>query len=188
MANEKLKEEFRGAPLPRNPGSQGPDAGHEQPVRRAMGEEAVSGDPVVRRNQFGNDVFVTDAGAALVERLATHGCSFVTMAKALGVAESTFREIRKRQPEVAEAAERGYSAMEDEIVSGLMARFRQGHLETRDRGALTAGIFLLKSRRGYEGVKLPAHITINQDNRQQTIALPSADEMASYMQRVAETA
>ena len=53
------------------------------------------------------------------------------------------------------------------------------------KGAVTAAIFLLKTRRGYEGTKVPTHITINQDNRQQTMVLPSPDDMDAYMKRIA---
>lgn len=140
---------------------------------------------LVVRNETKNSARITEAGIVAVEQMAANGLGVTSIAKALGLYRGTFADIRKRDPAVAEAVERGYSAMEDELVDGLMLRFRQGHLDPKDRGALTAGIFLLKTRRGYEGVKLPSHITINQDNRQQTIALPSAEDMETYMKRVA---
>lgn len=139
---------------------------------------------VVLRNEGGHTRRIGKKGLALVEQMATDGNALATIAKKLRIAESTFREIRKRQPEVEAAISAGYAAMEDELVDGLMGRFRKGILNPSDKGAITAGIFLLKTRRGYEGTKVPTHITIQQDNRTQTITLPSAEDMATYMQRV----
>ena len=34
--------------------------------------------------------------------------------------------------------------------------------------------------------KVPTHITINQDNRSQTIALPSAQDMDTYLKRITD--
>lgn len=143
---------------------------------------------VVVRNEGGHTRRIGRAGLSTIEQMAADGRSLATIAKQLRVAESTFREIRKRQPEVEEAINRGYAAMEDELVDGLMARFRKGILDPKDKGAVTTAIFLLKTRRGYEGTKVPTHITINQDNRRQTIALPSAMDMEEYMKRVANGA
>lgn len=109
--------------------------------------------------------------------MASQGCSETSIAKTLRIATSTFREIKKRQPEVMEALERGYSKMEDALVSRLFCTAMG-----ESKGAVTAAIFLLKARRGYEGTKTPAHITIN-DNRQQTIQLPSKLDMEEYRRR-----
>lgn len=141
---------------------------------------------VVVRNEGGHTRRIGRAGLATIEQMAADGAALATMAKKLRIAESTFRELRKRQPEVEEAISRGYAAMEDELVGGLMARFRKGILDAKDKGAVTTAIFLLKTRRGYEGTKVPTHITINQDNRTQTIALPSAQDMDTYMRRIAD--
>jgi hypothetical protein len=139
---------------------------------------------VVLRNEGGHTRRIGKKGLALIEQMAADGNALATMAKKLRIAESTFRELRKRQPEVEAAISAGYAAMEDELVDGLMSRVRKGIRDPKDKGAITAAIFLLKTRRGYEGTKVPTHITINQDNRTQTIALPSAEDMATYMQRV----
>lgn len=137
-------------------------------------------EPAVIRNEGGHSRRVGERGLRIVEEMASNGCSETSIAKALRVATSTFREIKKRQPEVGEALERGYSAMEDTLVDQLF-RTAMGN----GKGAVTAAIFLLKTRRGYEGTKVPTHITINQDNRQQTMVLPSPDDMDAYMKRIA---
>lgn len=136
-------------------------------------------EPAVIRNVGGNNRRLGAKGVAIVEEMARNGCALATIAKRLRLHRDTLLDIRKRQPEVDEALERGYSAMEDELVDILMSRARDpGH-----KGGVTAAIFLLKARRGYEGTKTPAHITIN-DNRKQTMVLPTADDMDAYMRRV----
>jgi hypothetical protein len=136
-------------------------------------------DVIVVRNHGGNNRNIGKKGLALLEEMAAKGMSQTSMAKALRIGRNTLTEIKKRQPEVEEAIERGYSRMEDELVDRL---YRIGMSDSK--AAVTANIFLLKARRGYEGTKVPHHIVINQDNRTQTIALPSAEDMATYMQRV----
>jgi hypothetical protein len=143
-------------------------------------------DAVIVHNAGGRNRAIGKKGLALLEQMAADGNSQTSMAKTLRMDRSTLTEIKKRQPEVEEAIERGYSQMEDELVGGLMTRVRRGILDPKDKGAITAAIFLLKTRRGYEGTKVPHHIVINQDNRTQTIALPSAMDMDAYMRRVAD--
>lgn len=136
--------------------------------------------PAVIRDEGGHTRRIGERGLAVVEQMARNGCALTTIAKRLRMHRDTLAEIRRRQPEVEEALERGYSAMEDELVDILMSRAR----DPSHKAGVTAAIFLLKARRGYEGTKTPAHITIN-DNRQQTLVVPAADDMASYMQRIA---
>jgi transcriptional regulator with XRE-family HTH domain len=134
---------------------------------------------VVVRNEGGNNRRIGKKGLLLLEEMAAKGMSQTSMAKALRMHRNTLTEIKKRQPEVEEAIERGYSQMEDVLVDRLYATALG-----ESKAAVTAAIFLLKTRRGYEGTKVPTHITINQDNRTQTISLPSAMDMETYMQRV----
>lgn len=136
-------------------------------------------DEIVVRNQGGHNRSIGKKGLALLEEMAAKGMSQTSMAKALRMHRNTLTEIKKRQPEVDEAIERGYSQMEDVLVDRLMT-LSLGE----SKAAVTAMIFLLKTRRGYEGTKVPTHITINQDNRSQTIALPSAQDMDTYMRRI----
>jgi transcriptional regulator with XRE-family HTH domain len=133
------------------------------------------------RNEGGNTRRIGRKGLALLEEMAAKGMSQTSMAKALRIGRNTLTEIKKRQPEVEEAIERGYSQMEDVLVDRLYATAMG-----ESKAAVTAAIFLLKTRRGYEGTKVPTHITINQDNRTQTIALPSAQDMDTYMRRIAD--
>lgn len=128
-----------------------------------------------------NPLYLSKHGLTFVEQLAADGNSMATISKALGIDRSTLYEIRKRQSAVDEAIERGYGEMEDELVHILMQKAR----DPKDKGSTTAAIFLLKSRRGYEGTRQPSHLTIVNDNRQQSIALPNADDMNDYMKRVA---
>jgi len=138
-------------------------------------------DDVIVHNAGGRNRAIGKKGLALLEEMAAKGMSQTSMAKTLRMDRSTLTEIKKRQPEVEEAIERGYSRMEDVLVDRLMT------LSMGDsKAAVTAMIFLLKTRRGYEGTKVPTHITINQDNRTQTIALPSAQDMDTYMRRIAD--
>tara|TARA_R110001632_G_scaffold187825_3_gene308274 strand:+ start:273 stop:719 length:447 start_codon:yes stop_codon:yes gene_type:complete len=136
---------------------------------------------VVVRNEGGNNRRIGKKGLVLLEEMAAKGMSQTSMAKTLRMHRNTLTEIKKRQPEVEEAIERGYSQMEDVLVDRLFATALG-----ESRAAVTAAIFLLKTRRGYEGTKVPTHITINQDNRSQTIALPSAQDMDTYMRRVSD--
>ncbi|MEM6962138.1 MAG: hypothetical protein AAF550_10435 [Myxococcota bacterium] len=138
-------------------------------------------EPLVLRNEDGHTRRLGRQGIARVEQMAADGMSLTSIAKALRMHRGTLADIRKRQPEVDEALERGYSAMEDELVDLLMTRAR----DLNNKGGVTAAIFLLKARRGYEGTKTPSHITIN-DNRRQTMVVPGARDMADYMRRIAD--
>ena len=71
--------------------------------------------------------------------------------------------------------------MEDVLVNRL---FQTAMGDSKS--ATTACIFLLKTRRGYEGTKVPQHVTVYQDNRTQTIALPSAQDMDTYLKRITD--
>ena len=142
----------------------------------------VGGETIVR-NEGGNTRRVGKAGLKLLEEMASGGMSLTSMAKRLRIHRDTLSLIMKRQPEVAEAIERGYAEMEDVLVDALYQRA----LTTQDKGGVTAAIFLLKARRGYEGTRTPSHITIN-DNRQQTMVVPAAQDMETYMRRMRDGA
>lgn len=121
-------------------------------------------------------------GLQTIEAMAADGFSLESIAQTLRMDRKTLLECRKRQPEVQEALERGHGRMESELVNGLMQRFRAGHMDPRDKSAITAAFFLLKSKRGYEGTKAPTSVTIN-DNRKQQVLLPSPDAMEDYLRR-----
>lgn len=116
----------------------------------------------------------------MVEEMAAGGQTRIGMAKALGVAHTTFRLMREADPEIDEAVERGYDKMEHELVHALKERA----LDDSRKDASVCAMFLLKSRRGYQGDKVPRHLTvINNDNRQQ-LMLPSAQDMDDYRARL----
>jgi len=94
---------------------------------------------------------VNEAGIALVETLARAGHDVVTLAGRLGIRHETFADIRRRQPEVAEAWARGRAAMGDEINDLLLDNARKGNM--------TAAIFLAKGRLGWReiGQADPSH-------------------------------
>lgn len=81
---------------------------------------------------------VTHDGIELVQALARECRDLETIAGTLGVSKDAFRQIRKRQPEVQEAIDRGRAGLGDEISDLLLLQARQGNT--------TAAIFLSKAR------------------------------------------
>jgi len=81
---------------------------------------------------------VTGDGIELVQALARECRDLETIAGTLGVGKDAFRQIRKRQPEVQEAIDRGRAGLGDEISDLLLLQARQGNT--------TAAIFLSKAR------------------------------------------
>ncbi|KCV82119.1 hypothetical protein ATO10_09748 [Actibacterium atlanticum] len=142
-------------------------------------------EPAVIKNEGGHTRRIGKKGLQMIEEMAAGGMSMTSIAKTLRIGSRTFYDIRRRQPEVVEALERGYSAMEDQLVSALKERA----LDPDRKDSTVAAIFLLKSRRGYEigDQKIPSHLTIvNNDNRQQVIQLPSPADRQAYLKRIAE--
>jgi len=136
----------------------------------AASQEVTSKVTLVARNEAGQSRRVTDAGAAVVERMAANGNSNTSIAKALNIARSTLDEIRKRQPEVEEALARGRAALEDELSDILMTHARDGNV--------VAAIYLTKARCGWREGDLPPGSTVSQTNV--NIVIPpalSADQM-----------
>jgi hypothetical protein len=64
------------------------------------------------------------------------------LADYMGVAFSTFREIEKRQPEVAEAYQKGKAEQIEEVVGHLLDQCRKGNI--------TGIIFYLKTQAGWK--------------------------------------
>jgi hypothetical protein len=137
---------------------------------------------VVTRAAYKNRRTLGPEGLELVEQMASKGMSITSIAKALKIHRDTFAMIRKRQPEVVEVLERGYASMEDDLVDALYTRA----MDPSSKGGTTAAIFLLKTRRGYEGTKVPSHITINNDNRQQVVQLPDKLSEEAYIKKYAK--
>jgi len=77
----------------------------------------------------------------LVRRLRSNGCSQATIAAAIGVPPSTFRDLLDRDDDLKAAYEEGHGAMHDELVGLLMEQARSGNV--------ASAIFLLKGSHGY---------------------------------------
>lgn len=108
-----------------------------------------------RVNALGkSEIVVTPTGLALVEQLAERGCSVVTISAALGVNKETFLHIRRRDPAVEDAFERGRAREHDRLVGNLNV--------AAEAGNVVASIFLLKARHGYrEGEPLEVSVEVN---------------------------
>jgi hypothetical protein len=80
------------------------------------------------------------AAYALVERLSREGLDLASIAAALGISVTAFKELRKRDEAAVEALDRGRAALGDELTDILLAMARKGNV--------TAAIWLDKTRRG----------------------------------------
>lgn len=96
-------------------------------------------------------------GLKLIEELAARGCSLVTIAKALRMTPDTFRNVRRRQPEVDAAFVQGRAKLEDGLASNLV--------QLAYAGNVVANIFALKGMCGWrdngeprEGTKVNVQI------------------------------
>ena len=125
--------------------------------------ERNSTETLVVRNEGGKTCRISETGAEMVERLAAEGNSDTSIAKALQIDRGTFRDIRKRQPEVDEALARGRASMEDELSDILMSHAREGNV--------TAAIYLTKARCGWREGDLPPGQQIT-NNTQVNILIP----------------
>lgn len=97
---------------------------------------------VERKRTSGRVRYVlTEAGLECVERLASLGNHQRTIAKALGMPWSTFRDMRDREVPVQEALARGLGSLSDELTHHLLTAARNGHV--------VAAIYLTKSRLGW---------------------------------------
>lgn len=85
---------------------------------------------------------VTDTGIKMVEDLTARGVTLTSIAKVLGMDTATLRLVRQRQPEVEEAYQRGLAREEEVLVGNLR--------KSANEGNVLAGIFLLRSRHGYQ--------------------------------------
>ncbi|MBL8561277.1 MAG: hypothetical protein JNN06_03260 [Gemmobacter sp.] len=116
-----------------------------------------------------SEIVVTPTGLGIVEELAARGCSVVTISAAIGVNKETFLHIRRRDPAVEDAFERGRAREHDRLVANLNTAAASGNV--------VASIFLLRARHGYqsgEGIDvnvnvqtggvlvIPAEVTVEQ--------------------------
>lgn len=86
-------------------------------------------------------LYVTKRGVEVITELAAGGHSNASIARILGINNSTLKAIRQRQPEIDDALIAGRSEMEHEITSLLLEQARSGNV--------VAAIFLAKARCGW---------------------------------------
>ncbi len=84
---------------------------------------------------------LTDKGLRRVELLASEGNDQRTIAKELGLAWATFRDLRDRDAAIQDALSRGHGALSDELTHHLLKAARKGNV--------TAAIYLTKARLGW---------------------------------------
>lgn len=109
-------------------------------------------------------------GVKMIEELAARGCTITTIAATLRMTADTFRNVRKRQPEVDEAFRRGRARLEDALASNLVS------LALVDRNVV-ANIFALKAMCGWrdQGSAEGDRVNVN------IVNLPAAMTMAEYL-------
>jgi hypothetical protein len=95
----------------------------------------------------------------------------VSIARALRMSGETLRLIRKRDPRVQEALDRGRATLEVELTHLLLEQARNGHV--------VAMIYLTKSRCGWAEGQPPADTRPNV-----TINLPGSFSPAEYLERL----
>lgn len=119
-------------------------------------------------------VSLTDAGLQRIELLASEGNDQRTIAKELGIAWTTFRDLRDRDEAVQEALARGHGGLADELTNHLLKAARAGNV--------TAAIYLTKARLGWiegqapDGIARPA-VQVN-------IQIPRAMSDAEFQRMV----
>lgn len=90
---------------------------------------------------------LSDEGLARLEELAGAGNDQRTIAKQLGLAWSTFRDLRDRDEAVQEALARGQGTLADELTHHLLKAARSGNV--------VAAIYLTKARLGWVEGQVP---------------------------------
>lgn len=97
---------------------------------------------------------ITPRGLAIIEELVGRGCHLATVARVLGMHGTTLREVRRRDPAVEEAYQRGLAREHDVLVGNLR--------RVADEGNVVANLFLLKARHGYrEGEAPELNVSVN---------------------------
>lgn len=113
---------------------------------------------------------LTAAGFARTEMLASEGNDQRTIAKELGVAWSTFRDLRDRDEAVQEALARGHATLADELTHHLLKAARSGNI--------TAAIYLTKARLGW--IEGQAPDSMGKPSVQVNIRIPRAMSDAEF--------
>lgn len=119
---------------------------------------------------------LTPDGLVLVEEFARKGHSVKSLCRVLGIHYATFRELRRRVTEVADAWDHGRASLDDEVNDVLLRHMREGNL--------SAAIFYAKGRLGWREVgpadgEAAAAPTVNIN-----ISAPLSDEQFAKMVQV----
>ena len=101
----------------------------------------------------GSQYNITQAGLNRLKEASELGLGLGQMARLLGIAPGTFRELRKRDERVNDSIAEGREELSQEIQSRLVEAMRDGNI--------TAMIFLGKARCGWVEGAPPPGTTIN---------------------------
>lgn len=110
------------------------------------------------------------AGLEIIERLAREGVDNLTIARQLRMSSATLVAIRRRQPEVQEALDRGRAALSDELTHILMQHARDGNV--------VAAIYLTKARCGWREGDAP------EQRANILIQLPDSQSPEAYLRMI----
>lgn len=119
---------------------------------------------------------VTPKGLSIIEELAGRGCHLTTIAQVLGMHVATLREVRKRDPEVDEAYQRGLVREHDALVGNLR--------QAADEGNVVASIYLLKAKHALYDQPSPhsaTNVQVNVDNSG-VLVVPAKQSMAEFLE------
>lgn len=116
---------------------------------------------------------VTPRGLAIIEELVGRGCHLATVARVLGMHGATLREVRRRDPAVEEAYQRGLAREHDVLVGGLRAAANEGNI--------AAAIYLLKCRHGMWDQPTPASVQVNVDTSG-VLVVPPKMSVAEFLE------
>lgn len=119
---------------------------------------------------------VTPKGLAIIEELAGRGVHLATIARVLGMHRATLNEVRKRDPEVDEAYQRGLAREHDVLVGNLR--------QAADEGNIVASIYLLKAKHALYDQPSPhsaTNVQVNVDNSG-VLVVPAKLSMAEFLE------
>lgn len=126
--------------------------------------------------------FPPENAVDIVEKLSAKGNSQKTIARALGISHELWRHWRdEKYPKLGEAFERGRAVEHDKLVGALFDTAING----KGAQAVTAAIFLLKARHGYNENAIPDQ---NGPQVNITFELPGAVDPKTYEAQVLKKA
>lgn len=114
---------------------------------------------------------VGNKGLEIVEELAARGVAEATIAKALGMSKDAFRSVKRRDPAVQEAIDRGRAVEHDKLVGVLF--------EQAMSGQYVPAMFLLKTRHGYrEGEQVGVNVSVETGG---VLVVPQKQSMEEFL-------